>query len=74
VNRSGLFKFFGANWSKLEIESKIEQVVTVGNSAYCLATVTLKGIVVWTDHISLLRLPDNRWWIISKVSQGKIIK
>lgn len=74
VDRSGLFKFFGPDWSNLEIETKIKEVSVAENSAYCRALVTLKGIVVWTDHISFLKLPDNRWWIISKVSEGKIIK
>lgn len=74
VDRSGLFKFFNREWSNLEIETKIEEVDVAKNSAYCRAIVTLKGIVVWTDHISLLKLPDERWWIISKVSEGKIIK
>lgn len=73
ADRSGLFNFFGTDWSNLKIESRIEEVAAAENSAYCRAVVTLKGIVVWTDHISLLKLPDDRWWIISKVSEGKII-
>lgn len=74
VDRSGLFKFFNPQWSNLEIETKIEEVTVAKNSAYCRALVTLKGIVVWTDHINLLKLAEDRWWIISKVSEGKIIK
>ena len=73
ADRSGLFNFFGSHWSNLKIESEIEEVATTENSAYCRAKVTLKGMVIWTDHISLLKLPDDRWWIISKVSEGKII-
>ncbi|WP_299111546.1 nuclear transport factor 2 family protein [uncultured Winogradskyella sp.] len=73
VNREGMFKFFNADWSKLDISSEILETKVYTNSAYCLAKVTLKGIVVWTDHINLLKLDDGKWWIVSKTSEGKII-
>ncbi|TJY37073.1 nuclear transport factor 2 family protein [Pontimicrobium aquaticum] len=74
VNREGMFKFFNADWSKLKINSEILEAKVFNNSAYCLAKVTLEGLVVWTDHINLLKLSDGKWWIVSKTSEGKIIK
>ncbi|MBA4745988.1 MAG: nuclear transport factor 2 family protein [Muricauda sp.] len=73
VDRSGLFSFFDANWSKLSISSEINEIQVFNNSAYCRATVTLEGIVAWLDHINLLKLENGRWWIVSKVSEGRII-
>ena len=74
VDREGMFKFFNADWSKLKISSKIIETKVLQNSAYCLAKVSLEGIVVWTDHISLLKLNDGKWWIVSKTSEGKRIR
>ncbi|NVK52830.1 MAG: nuclear transport factor 2 family protein [Flavobacteriaceae bacterium] len=74
VDREGMFKFFNSNWSKLKISSKILETKVFNNSAYCLAKITLEGLVVWTDHINLLKLDDGKWWIVSKTSEGKIIK
>lgn len=72
-DRPGLFAFFDVNWSKLSIRSEIKEIQVFENSAYCRATVTLEGIVTWLDHINLLKLQNGRWWIVSKVSEGKII-
>lgn len=70
VDRAGLLAFFGPNWSNLEIESVLDGVEVSKDAATAKATVTLKGIVVWTDYLSLLKISD-RWWIVSKISEGK---
>lgn len=71
VNRAGLFAFFGPNWSKLEITATLDEVTVGENSSTAKATVTLKNIVIWTDYLSLLKI-NERWWIVSKISEGKI--
>lgn len=73
VDREGMFQFFNADWSNLKINSEILESKVLKNSAYCLARVTLEGIVIWTDHINLLKLQDGKWWIVSKVSEGEIM-
>lgn len=73
VDRDGMFAFFGPNWSNLEIESVINEFAVSRHAATAKATVTLKGIVIWTDYLSLLKI-DDRWWIVSKISEGKRIK
>lgn len=70
VDRAGLLAFFGPDWSNLEIESRLDATEVGNSSATAKATVTLKGIVVWTDYLSLLKI-NERWWIVSKISEGK---
>jgi hypothetical protein len=72
VDRKGLFAFFGPSWSNLEISASLDEVVVSENAATAKATVTLKNIVIWTDYLSLLKIND-RWWIVSKISEGKIV-
>lgn len=72
VDRKGMFKFFGSNWSDLVITSSIDEIEVSEFAATAKATVTLKGIVVWTDYLSLLKI-NERWWIVSKISEGEIM-
>lgn len=71
VNREGMFDFFDENWKNLKIISSIKELQTDGNVAYCKAIVVLEGIVTWTDYISMLKI-NGKWWIVSKVSDGKL--
>ena len=74
VDRKGMFEFFGADWSKLDISTQILETKVFDRSAFCLAKVTLEGIVIWTDHINLLKLENGKWWIVSKTSEGELVK
>lgn len=73
VDREGLFEFFGPQWSTLKISTEILETKVLDRSAHCLAKITLEGIVVWTDHINLLKLDDGKWWIVSKISEGELV-
>jgi len=73
VDRAGMFEFFGNNWSNLKISSTLDEVVVSKDAATAKATVVLKGIVTWTDYLSLLKI-NNRWWIVSKISEGELAK
>lgn len=73
VDRAGMFAFFGNNWSDLKISSTLDEVVVSKDAATAKATVILQGIVTWTDYLSLLKIKD-RWWIVSKISEGELAK
>ena len=73
VDREGMFAFFGPEWKNLTITASISDMKIDGNMAVCTAVVELKGIVVWTDYISMLKI-NGTWWIVSKVSDGKLLK
>ena len=71
VDRKGLFRFFGPNWStQYKVESELISVETDGDAATAKALVSLVGIVEWTDYLSLLKI-DGKWWIVAKISKGK---
>src|SRR5690606_520450 len=73
VDRKGMFAFFGPEWKNLDISGTIIEIDIDGNAAYCRAKVEIKGIVIWTDLISLLKM-NGRWCIVSKVSTGEFPK
>ncbi|GEM_PF-4440585 len=73
VDREGMFEFFGPDWKELTISTAISDIKTDGNIALCTAIVELKGIVTWTDYISMLNI-NGKWWIVSKVSDGILAK
>lgn len=70
VDRMGLLAFFGPSWKTLTISAKLLDTKVYNESAYALADVRIHGQVIWTDHISLLKIKD-RWWIVSKISEGR---
>ncbi len=71
VDREGLFGFFGPDWKNLKISASMSDLQVTGNAAVCKATIKIEGMVTWTDYISMLKI-NGRWWIVSKISDGKL--
>ena len=71
VDRSGMFAFFGPNWKNNKINCRIIDTQQQASMAWVKARVEIEGIVIWTDYINLLKI-GRQWWIVSKVSVGKI--
>lgn len=66
--RAEFFNVFDENWN-YTITSQIYDIDVTGTAAGAKVSVTLEGIITWTDYVNLLKI-DDRWQIVHKISHG----